>query len=396
MRLCDDFLSNPSRVHGIYRDPPPDLATLPWPRVDLMHIERYGSFYYPIIASRGCPEGCSFCFAKKMTFGYRTYPISHVIEQVRRRPSSINAGYFVDDNLPADEDYSRELFRALEREGLRFGMQARWEFARDPERLQQAKRAGCMLISSGYESINQETLNHVAKHATVESYRETIANIFQVGMLPSGNWMFGFDWDTPDTFERTLEFLDTTDLMHCSFTTEIPFPGTKAHARYTREGRMLTTNYDDFVGKDHVVVKPMNMTAEELQAGIRRLALAFYSPARSTRRVRRSIANPALQSFGHRMFKAPAFLGLNYYQLWQWHYRMSPSLQWLYQRVLTVNKYRYFSDLMRRSNYWSRSFEPARLGGPLIGDSPFHSQQGVKRGRRGALLPSREAPSPRA
>ncbi len=30
-----------------------------------MHLERYGAaYYYPLIASRGCPEACNFCFAK--------------------------------------------------------------------------------------------------------------------------------------------------------------------------------------------------------------------------------------------------------------------------------------------------------------------------------------------
>lgn len=106
-RLCEDFLVSPSKVQGLYKDPAPDLSTLPQPRVELMHLERYGAWYYPLIASRGCPEACSFCFAKRMTLGYRTYPISHVLEQVRRRPAWVKGCYFVDDNLTADVDYAR-------------------------------------------------------------------------------------------------------------------------------------------------------------------------------------------------------------------------------------------------------------------------------------------------
>jgi hypothetical protein len=36
--ICEEFLGNPSRVSGIYRDPPPDLSTLPQPRIDLIRI----------------------------------------------------------------------------------------------------------------------------------------------------------------------------------------------------------------------------------------------------------------------------------------------------------------------------------------------------------------------
>jgi len=85
-RICDEFLVSPKKVQGIYRDEAPDLTTLPPPRTDIMRSERYGAFTFPIVASRGCPESCGFCFAKRMTRGYRTYPIANVLEQIRRRP----------------------------------------------------------------------------------------------------------------------------------------------------------------------------------------------------------------------------------------------------------------------------------------------------------------------
>jgi radical SAM superfamily enzyme YgiQ (UPF0313 family) len=386
-RLCDEFLTNPSKIGGVYRDPPPDLATLPQPRIDLMRLERYGSYYFPLIASRGCPEGCTFCFAKRMTLGYRTYPIAHVLEQVRRRPDFIRACYFVDDNLPADPDYSRELFRALAKTGIRFGMQARHEFASERSDLDLAREAGCVLISSGYESVNQASLDGTAKHAQVEGYRQTIANIFAAGILPSGNWMFGFDWDTPDTFRETLKFLDTTDLMHCSFTTEIPFPGTAAFKRYEREDRLCTRDYDDYVGKDHVAVNPKQMTPAQLQDGIRWLATQFYSASRCANRGLRAVRNPALPAFGHSWLKAPAYMGLNAYQFWQWHYRMVPQVQWLYRRLVSVNKYRYAGDFLRRTNFGATL--PASQRAPVQHEpqTPFFTGQGFKRGRLVPLVP---------
>ena len=360
-RLCDEFLISPSRVCGIYRDSPPDLCTLPQPRVDLMHIERYGSFYYPIIASRGCPEVCTFCFAKRMTVGYRTYPISHVIEQVKRRPKWVNALYFVDDNLPADPDHSRELFRELAKLKVPFGMQARNEFSRDVERLQQAREAGCTLISSGYESVSQKTLDHTGKRAASGDYREAIHNIYEAGILPSGNWMFGFDWDTPDTFRETLDFLDSSELLHCSFTTEIPFPGTPIWNRYDKERRLVSYDYDDYVGKGHVVVQPKQMTARQLHDGIRWLARQYYSPKRAILRSKRALSNPKLLNFGPSALRTPALVFLNAYQVYQWHYRMVPSFNWLYERFASVNKYQYFTDFLRRSNYWAKHHPTAEL-----------------------------------
>jgi radical SAM superfamily enzyme YgiQ (UPF0313 family) len=392
-RLCDDFLVNPARVQGIYADPPPDLGELPQPRVDLLHIERYGSFYYPLIASRGCPEACTFCFAKRMTRGYRTYPISHVLEQVRRRPDFIKATYFVDDNLPADPDYSRELFAALEKTGIRFGMQARHEFSKDPDNLRRAKAAGCLLISSGYESVNQRSLDGNAKRANADGYREVIQNIFDVGIIPSGNWMFGFDTDTKDIFRDTLEFMVSTKLMHSSFTTEIPFPGTASWSRYRREGRLLTEDTDEYVGKDHVVVRPQGMSPDELRDGIRWLANEFYAFDRCTQRARMALANRAIEGFGPAALRGPALLGLNYYQWWQWHYRMVPSVQWLYQRLVSVNRYQYWRDFTRRTNYWASKHRPA--GGPAHHSAhPFFAQQGFKRSHCEPMVAQREVQAP--
>jgi radical SAM superfamily enzyme YgiQ (UPF0313 family) len=391
-RICEEFLVNPSRVSGIYRDPAPDLSTLPQPRIDLMRIERYGRYYYPVIASRGCPEACSFCFSKRMTTGFRTYPIAHVIEQIRRRPAFVRGVYFVDDNLPADVDYARELFKELRRYRVPFGMQARHEFTRNPDDLRLAQEAGCLLISSGYESVNQMSLDGTGKRASAQEYRDVARAIFEAGIVPSGNWMFGFDWDTPEVFPRTLEVLDQSDLLHCSFTAEIPFPGTNAFRRYQREGRILTEDYERYVGKDSVVVRPKQMTPEQLREGIRWLARQYYSPRRATQRALRALRNERLLNFGPRALRAPALLGLNYFQVWQWHYRMVPSLQWLYQRLVSVNKYRYFQDSLRRTNFWSRDPERAAdvydLPPPRFSSqSPFLHASGLKKNRRQPLVP---------
>lgn len=382
-RLCDDFLRAPARVQGIYRDAAPDLGTLPLPRTDLMRIERYGAFYYPIIASRGCPEACGFCFAKRMTAGFRTYPIAHVLEQIRRRPKWVRALYFVDDNLPADPDWARELFTALKKHAVPFGMQARHEFSRDVEALRLAREAGCTLISSGYESVNQASLDRQAKRAHAADYREVIANVAKVGIIPSGNWMFGFDQDGPEVFAQTLEFLDTTELLHCSFTTEIPFPGTAAWKTYRAADRLLTLDYDDYTGKDRVVVRPLLMTSDQLRDGVRWLARQFYSPRRATARAMRAFRNPALTAIGPAFLKGPALVGLNAFQVWQWHYRMVPALQRAYQAVLRVYRHRYVGDLVRGTNY---RFGPApEPWQPPAADGSLHTTQAWKPTRKRPL-----------
>ncbi len=396
-RICEQWLSDPSKVGGIYRDPAPDPGALPQPRVDLMKIERYGAYYYPIIGSRGCPEACSFCFAKKMTMGYRTYPIAHVLEQIRRRPKWVKALYFVDDNLAGDPDWTKELFTALAKQPVPFGMQVRHEFSKSVDDLERAAAAGCSLISTGYESVNQRTLDRTGKRALKDEYRETIANVFDAGILPSGNWMFGFDWDGPEIFDDTLEFLHSTRLMHSSFTTEIPFPGTGAFKKYKAEGRLLTECYARYTGKDSVVVRPLNMSPRELQRGVRKVALGFHSPQAALRRSRLGLKNPKLGRAWPAWQRAPALLALNAFQVWQWHYRMVDPLVWLYQRLVSVNRYRYVSDLMRATNFHESPHAPAEEAPRRHeSESPFFWRGGHKRTRAAALEPLGHVDAPAA
>jgi radical SAM superfamily enzyme YgiQ (UPF0313 family) len=364
-RICDDLATAPSRVAGIYRDPPPDLATLPVPSVRHLRLERHGPYNYPIIASRGCSEVCSFCFSKRMSYGFRPYPIDRVLDQIRARPPWAKILYFVDDNLAGDPDYARELFRVLARERVPFGMQVRSEFADDDRDLRLAREAGCALISSGYESVNQDTLDGQRKGATAAEYKRRIAAIQAEGMIASGNFMFGFDEDGPDVFERTLAFLIDTGMMHASFTTEIPFPGTSSHRRYKREGRLLTEDYDHYIGKDHVVVRPARMTPDQLREGIRRLALAYYGPRHRMRLTASALQNERLFSEFAGVRRVALIAALNGYQLYQWHYRMSRLGRALYPALLPYAKYRYPEEWFAQSSFWSPG---AGNGDAVLGD----------------------------
>ncbi len=372
MRICEQMLTNPAHVEGIYRDPAPSLADLPPPRIDLMKLSRYQPFHYPVIATRGCPASCSFCFAKRMTYGYRAHPIRYVLEQVRRRPRWVRGMYFVDDNLGGDMDYTRELFRELARFKVPFGMQVRNEFSLDPEALRLAREAGCGLISTGFESVSQATLDGTGKRANATVYAEVVANIQREGLIASGNWMFGFDSDTPDIFPATWDFLQSSGIIHSSFTTEIPFPGTPIYKRYLREGRILTTRYSDYRGKDKVVVRPRNMSPRELREGIRWLARRFYSIRHRRRIARTWMRDPRLLP-AFRGWSRPLILGfLNYYEVFLWQSRMVPGLRKAYEWALPYYKYRYPRDLLRRTNFWSEPHEPAEAEPPrTVITSPF-------------------------
>ncbi|MCA9664194.1 MAG: B12-binding domain-containing radical SAM protein [Myxococcales bacterium] len=389
-RICEQMLVDRRQVGGVYHEEP-DLDDLSLPRTDLMKLRRYQAYYYPVIATRGCSESCSFCFAKRMTRGYRAHPIRYVLEQIRRRPQWVKAMYFVDDNLAADMDYTRALFTELAKDPFPFGMQVRHEFSQNPDNIELARRAGCILISSGYESLNQRSLDRTGKRATASYYREIVERIQSAGIIASGNWMFGFDWDEPELFEATWGFLRDSKMMHSSFTVEIPFPGTPGFRRYRREGRLLTENYERYTGRDSVVHRPARMTPEQLARGIRWLTLKYHSLAHRTRLARAAWRNDKLFCDFTPSKRALYIGALNYFQVWQWRYRMTPSIAWLYGRLAPLYKYRHVGDLLRRTNFWAPSEIPADSRPVALStSSPFAERAGAMAPGRGKCLqPSR-------
>jgi hypothetical protein len=118
----------------------------------------------------------------------------------------------------------------------------------------------------------------------------------------------------------------------------------------SREGRILTDDYREYSGKDHVVFEPAYMTPQQLRDGIRWLARSFFSPDRLARRVRLALANPRVLDAFPRPIRPAILVLLGSKQALHWHSLMTPSLHDLRGALEAVNKWRYPGAVLRGSN----------------------------------------------
>ena len=81
-----------------------------------------------------------------------------------------------------------------------------------------------------------------------------------------GCFVFGLDTDGKDVFKNTVDFVNKANIDLPRFTVNTPFPGTRLFDRMN-EGGSLTTKFWSMYDAQHVVIKPKNMTAQELQQG---------------------------------------------------------------------------------------------------------------------------------
>ena len=263
------------KMQEIYRaDRAVDLAKLNRPRLDLLDASRYFPLY-PIEATRGCTHACSFCSTRYVHgYGFRTRPVDHVIADVVRAGDRILA--FLDDNLAADEGFAKELFTAMIPYGKKFFMQSHVLLAENEELLSLAAKAGCLGVFVGIESVSADTLSEANKGFNrVDRLKDNISRFHDRGIMVDGGIIFGFDTDTPDIFDRTIDVLEKIKIDSVAVNILIPYPGTEFYKKFEREGRIICTDYTKYTGNT-VIVRPKNMTVEQLQAGYNRFTRDYY------------------------------------------------------------------------------------------------------------------------
>lgn len=300
---------------GVYRAAaPPDLAALkPVPR----RLLRSGGYstVHAVQATRGCPHGCAFCaVAAFNNHTQRRRPIGEVAREVAQIPDRFFI--FVDDNLTADRDYARALFRALEPLDKLWITQSTLAIADDESFIRAAGRSGCIGIFAGLETFSESNLESVDKTChRVASYRDSIARLHRHGIGVEAGIVFGFDGDDPGVFRRTLGLLEDLELDAIQVSIFTPLPGA---ARFEAMApRILDRNWGHY-DFHHVVYQPLGMSAESLQAGHDWITREFYRPWRIARRAARHLARPrGVQSL-------PYVVGLNvayYGRTVRWHIR---------------------------------------------------------------------------
>ena len=99
----------------------------------------------------------------------------------------------------------------------------------------------------------------------------------------NGSFVFGFDCDGPDVFDRTVEFTIENKILTATFHVLTPLPGTRAFDRMAAEGRLLHRSWE-YYDTDHAVFRPKRMTPEELERGHKRAYRDFVSAGSILRR----------------------------------------------------------------------------------------------------------------
>lgn len=266
---------------------------------------------------RGCSKACDFCSINAF-FNRHVYkrPIEEACAELKNlRHPIIN---LVDDNIYSDPQYAREFFSAVKDFNKHWLFQASTDIIRDRRLMKLLEEAGAKGVFVGFESISSLNLaSSNKKHNTVDKYKRVIDVFHEFGIVVEAGMMFGFDGDGPDVFEKTYDFFNKLNLDLMQIAAVTPMPGTPLYERMKSEGRIISSNWDDYDCKK-VVFRPRKMSVEELIKGTDWLRAEFYSYKSI---LKRGIANFSSLGFigtlgyflrGNLGFKKNHSLGLDY------------------------------------------------------------------------------------
>jgi len=272
-KLLNDFESNSLKKY--YNNTKPvDAKDIPIPDRETFKND---SVIEPIQATRGCSNSCSFCSISNTGFKniYRMRPIEHIVEEVKRIKQKYL--FFCDACLALNPNYAKKLFNSLipfEKKLLMCSGTVD-VLARDEYLIKISNEAGCINWLIGFESISELSLNEIGKKTNkIDNYKKAVDLIHDYSMAVVGEFVFGFDNDTPDIFKKTEELINLINIDVPGFNVLTPYPGTPIFNKFEKENRLLTKDWSKYT-INNVVFQPKQMTPKKLSEGVKYLNEKF-------------------------------------------------------------------------------------------------------------------------
>jgi radical SAM superfamily enzyme YgiQ (UPF0313 family) len=277
-RVLADFQAN--RLQSFYRQEGfVDMDYSPIPRRGIFNINSRSYIPLDVLqTTRGCPFHCDFCTVNPV-FGsrFRMRKIEKVVAEVQ---GLTRWGIlFADDNVLGNGPYFQKLFTALEPLKLRWIGEASLAGLDNEQNLKMLQKSGCKALFIGFESLSPQLKTIGKPQNDPACYGEVIRKLHDHGVIAYAAFIFGFDFDDPSVFERTVEFAIANKIILAQFAMLTPYPGTRLYNRLKAEGRLLQDKWWLLPNQEILAphFRPRLMEPEQLRDGWKWAWREFYS-----------------------------------------------------------------------------------------------------------------------
>lgn len=277
----------------------PGLQGAAGPFLPPERLRRYSPPIGSFDAGRGCPFQCSFCTIINVQGRKSRHRTADDVEQLLRAhlAKGVTRFFITDDDFARNRNWEDILDRIIElreHENIMFTFLIQVDALayRIPNFVQKCRRAGCLRVFIGLETINPGNLVHAKKRQNrIGEYRQMLQAWRTVGVITFCGYILGFPEDSAESIAHDIEIIKRELPVDClEFFILTPLPGSEDHRTLTHAGTAMEPDMNKY-DLEHVCTGHGRMTREEWSGIYERAWSQYYSMAHMETLLRRAIAD---------------------------------------------------------------------------------------------------------
>ncbi len=277
----------------------PGLQGAAVPYLPPERLQRYSPPIGSFDAGRGCPFQCSFCTIINVQGRKSRYRTAADVERLllAHLEKGVIRFFITDDDFARNRHWEEILDRIIAlRERLNipftFLIQVDALAYRLPNFIEKCRRAGCLRVFIGLETINPGNLLHAKKRQNkIGEYRQMLQAWRAAGIITFCGYILGFPEDTAASIEHDIEILKRELPVDClEFFVLTPLPGSEDHQKLARTGVAMERDMNKY-DLEHVCTAHGRMTFDEWQGIYQRAWLQYYDMEHIQTLLRRAVAD---------------------------------------------------------------------------------------------------------
>jgi anaerobic magnesium-protoporphyrin IX monomethyl ester cyclase len=229
--------------------------------------------------ARGCPFRCRFCSQWKFWRKYRSRSPKVFVDEIEYLVKEHNVGFFI----LADEEptINKSRFIKLCEELVDRNLNVHWgintrvtDILRDEAELPLYRKAGLVHVSLGTEAAAQLNLNVFRKETTIADNKRAVKLLRDHGIVAEVQFIMGLPNEIPETIEETYRMARDWGADMTNWNMYTPWPFAELFQDLEDKVEIRDYSHYNFVTP---IIKPDNMTREEVLKGVLRNYARFYS-----------------------------------------------------------------------------------------------------------------------
>jgi 16S rRNA G966 N2-methylase RsmD len=284
------------------RRPLLDFKRLPWPERDDLPATKYHDFtvYSPniqMLASFGCPIGCTFCMKIHVIYNSRVYrkrdpkDVVDEMEHVKEKYGA-NQVYFDDESFVVSKKYVLAICSEIKKRNLKlpFTIMGDTMFTNE-DMIKELASAGCIGMKFGVESSDPKVLKNINKPIILGKTKKVVEWCKKYGIISHATYCFGLPGQTVETMRRTLDFAVNLPSDNAQFSIAVPYPGTPFYDYLEKNNYLISKKWEDYDGSRKCVYSYPQLSAEQIEE-FYQYACNVYKKVAAKRKIKLAFSHP--------------------------------------------------------------------------------------------------------